>query len=1453
MAQDVGKLMVHVGADTKDAEQGLQRVHASFKDAALGGAGFAAGMQVVNQGMHLLESGLTSTISVAANFQHSIAQVGAVAGATKDQLGQIAEAAKRIGFETTFTATEASQAMEILAANGVSLTDILGGAADSAVALAAAGGTTLATAADTVSTAMVAWGASVAETEDYVNRLAGAANVSRFGVEDMSQAVAQGGGVAASAGVSFADFAASIAGTAASFSSGADAGTSFKTFIQRLAAPTADAAEAMKHLGISAYDSQGNMRPMGEIVEQLHGSLGRMTEAERTNAASIIFGSDAMRTALGLAGMTREEFDKLEQTMGNTKAADVAAQRMTAFDKAMGEFKGSIENLQIAIGEKLLPVLADLATWASTAIPAFADWLKNISAEPIKLLGDAFGKTKDAAVAFFGWMSEHEGVTKALAIGIAVVTAEMIAFAAASAIAAAVNPFTAIILATELLAAGVAYLVINWDDLTQRFPALGVAADGVTTSFDALMSAFDWAADAIERVNGILDQTGHKWEILSLAFGPIGLLVTELIIHFGDLVDAIGSLRDAWDELSSYSFSDLFGDLRSVLEDLWGWITNIASDWYDAGYDAGAALVNGMEDGAWAIWESAKDGFLDIVDPRNWDVPGRSPLIDAFEHTGNDAGEALVNGIADGMEGISSAPAVQAITGYIGDLSQCIDNGAELVQQAANRLRDIVGNMLGGDFGDGTPPSGPFLNPDGSPMTPEQMAALNKKNTPKPKPVSGIFGGGGGGGGGGLKEAAKTAIQEFTDAINDGIAHSNLEKTFGDLGTKLMETFEDSVKNPKSAAKLPDLISQLVAEAKDAGVPNADALGQALGDAIASGLAGGGAASVETALHGLTDAITAAGQLTWASFGQAAAKIREEDALGSAGKSVMDSLHKALTDGGAKNIQALAGTVTKLQEQLNSKLPEGQAAYLGTSLMMALQNAINTGSPEAIAALKGTLSQVNDVLSGGAIDIRSGLELTSAAVADLGKALGVSANVIRDHVNIITDFHLDKLAKNMPKSVKEAVSKALSELDSGKIQLPRAMLDIGNALGVQMDVVDGIVKVKAKKIGEFVQNIATDVGESTPVLIGTAQTAMDQMIAALDTNLKSGTALTGTDIDALIERIRSAIDTAPLDVVAKGKALATLQGLIDGFHQNGSLANQSLMDILTGLKTAIETGSPGVESSAVTFMQKVVSALTSNLQTGKQLTSSELTSLLTTLQEQVAGADLPEAMKALADGTIAAWLKGIQEGGSVANAELMALIKKLIDAATAGAKDINDALGGHGGGGSGGHGPGGSGGGGGPSGTPFGYENSTFHWDGATLYVTGPGGVSQVVPIINNGIPYQWVDQFGNTYGGPSINPNTGAVIEPTTIHITSGAGTPPRLYATGTPYVPSDGLAYLHRGEAVLTKEQNNNRSGGGGQIVFAPQITAIDAEGVRAVLPTLAREFQSYLKDRGLAGFGL
>lgn len=376
----------------------------AVKAGALAGAAAVAGFAV-------------SSINAAANFEHAVSQIGAVAGATKDQMKGLSDGALRIGKDTAFGATEAAGAMEILAANGVSATDIMNGAADAAVNLAAAGGTDLKTAADVASTAMSVWGLETKDMTDVVNRLAGAANVSRFGVEDMALAVAQGGGAAKTAGVEFGDFTTAIAAIAPSFSSGSDAGTSFKTFLVGLTGTSDKAKDAMKDLGIITkdganqfFDAAGNMKSMAEVTDILHKATANLSEQQKIEALQTIFGTDAMRTAAAVAQLTGDGFTKMNDTMKNTDAAAVAKVRMDNFKGSMDQLKGSIETLQIQIGMKLMPVLSDLALILAAAIPAGAQKI----APALAMAGRAMEMVYQIAGPLLSVLAEHPGIILAM-------------------------------------------------------------------------------------------------------------------------------------------------------------------------------------------------------------------------------------------------------------------------------------------------------------------------------------------------------------------------------------------------------------------------------------------------------------------------------------------------------------------------------------------------------------------------------------------------------------------------------------------------------------------------------------------------------------------------------------------------------------------------------------------------------------------------------------------------------------------------------------------------------------------------------------------------------------------------------------------------------------------------------------------------------------------------------
>jgi lambda family phage tail tape measure protein len=72
--------------------------------------------------------------------------------------------------------------------------------------------------------------------------------------------------------------------------------------------------------------------------------------------------------------------------------------------------------------------------------------------------------------------------------------------------------------------------------------------------------------------------------------------------------------------------------------------------------------------------------------------------------------------------------------------------------------------------------------------------------------------------------------------------------------------------------------------------------------------------------------------------------------------------------------------------------------------------------------------------------------------------------------------------------------------------------------------------------------------------------------------------------------------------------------------------------------------------------------------------------------------------------------------------------------------------------------------------------------------------------------------------------------------------------YEQGTNYVPNEGLAYLHKGEAVVPAKYNSS-GGGSGNITFAPVInidSRADQSQVRQLVLSAVRQGQSDLVDR-------
>lgn len=372
----------------------------------------------------LAVGGITAAIGAgvkkAADLEQGVADIASVMGITAKDAKPLKDLIANLGMDPKLkvNADEASDAIMQLAQSGMSMQDILDGAARSTVLLSNATGGDMATSAAIASDAMSLFGISADEMSRAVNGITGVTVASKFGIQDYQLALSQAGGVASAVGVGFEDFNTTIAAISPYFASGSDAGTSFKTFLQRLIPSSNEAESAMRALGLITADganqffnADGSMRSMSEIAGLLQGSMAGLTEEQRNAALSTIFGTDAMRAAVGLAETGSGKFDEMAASIGRIDAEASAATRMDTLSGSMEIFQGIVDGLLTKIGDTFLPIARKFTDWAielaTTHGPALVGWFANLAAAIPPILNQVqewSGKVTGAVSEIMRWL-----------------------------------------------------------------------------------------------------------------------------------------------------------------------------------------------------------------------------------------------------------------------------------------------------------------------------------------------------------------------------------------------------------------------------------------------------------------------------------------------------------------------------------------------------------------------------------------------------------------------------------------------------------------------------------------------------------------------------------------------------------------------------------------------------------------------------------------------------------------------------------------------------------------------------------------------------------------------------------------------------------------------------------------------------------------------------------------
>lgn len=335
----------------------------------------------VVQGASLIGASFSVAESVNSfqDFEAMMSQVKAISGATGQAFDDLTAKAQEMGATTKFTATESAEAFNYMAMAGWKPQQMIDGISG-IMSLAAASGEDLGTTSDIVTDALTAFGLQAGDAGHFADVLAQASANANTNVSMLGESFKYVAPVAGAMNYSVEDTSLALGLMANASIKGSMAGTALKTSLANMAAPTDSMAAAMDKYGISLTDSEGNMKSLRGVIDNLRGSLGGLSETEQTAAASTIFGKEAMAGMLAIINASEEDYNKLSTAIGNSKdAAEGMADTM--LDNLKGSFtlmQSAIEGTENAFGKRLSPYLRDIAGGIADAMPGITDGINAV-------------------------------------------------------------------------------------------------------------------------------------------------------------------------------------------------------------------------------------------------------------------------------------------------------------------------------------------------------------------------------------------------------------------------------------------------------------------------------------------------------------------------------------------------------------------------------------------------------------------------------------------------------------------------------------------------------------------------------------------------------------------------------------------------------------------------------------------------------------------------------------------------------------------------------------------------------------------------------------------------------------------------------------------------------------------------------------------------------------------
>ena len=496
-----------------------------------------------------IAAGFGAAMKKSIDFDDTMRKVKATSGATGGEFQQLRDKALEMGAKTKFSASESAEAMNFMALAGWDTKDMLNGIGG-VMNLAAASGEDLASVSDIVTDNLTAFGMKAKDSTHFADVLAQTSSKANTDVRGLGEAFKYAAPVAGALGYSVEDTSIAIGLMSNAGIKGEKAGTALRTMFTNLAKPTKAMKEEMDRLGISITDSNGEMLPMRDVMDQLRDKMGGLSKDQQAAAASTIFGKEAMSGALAVINASDEDYKKLTKSIdGSSGAAKRMANEMEGgIGGAMRKMKSAIESLAISLGDALAPMLYKVATWVTKLATKFSNLPSGVqkTITVVGLLAAAIGPL----VLVMGMFTSAIG-SIATTLG-----PVMVSIAKAGGLMSFLSGKASIAAKGLSMLGGASGLLLN---------PVGLVVAGIAALGTAFVIAYKKSETFRNVVNGVLEAIKNSFVILWNVLKPIMAAIWDII------KTVFQQIKDAGNEIIqmlSEQFGPAFNDVGNIVKSL---------------------------------------------------------------------------------------------------------------------------------------------------------------------------------------------------------------------------------------------------------------------------------------------------------------------------------------------------------------------------------------------------------------------------------------------------------------------------------------------------------------------------------------------------------------------------------------------------------------------------------------------------------------------------------------------------------------------------------------------------------------------------------------------------------------------------------------------------------------------------------------------------------------------